>query len=538
VDSYGKAAGKGALIQENLAATLGVTQDQYLFQPMGADCYNGDSMKVYEWHNQDSRISGPIDAAYTLSTNAGGREGHLVIEPIVYTRGYGGNTTQDGVSPTLEARAGTGGNNQPIICIQDKNYIDVELEVAVRKYEVDTEKLSECLRTHKGDFSNQEIADILDKPLTLVEHWFRKDKYFAIPEPDVWLDLKKLLNIETNEFDESIMTFEFKGGNYDMRNRIYTSDTAPTLTCDGGNKLYLVPQPFCKSRRAKNSEDATTWKEGVVANTLNTFDQGEVRANELIVETHPTYCLQGNGIDRADTAGCNGKGWKEYTSYTLNTIDRPAVCYAIDQGGGKSSANVTEELSPTLTCTHGGEPAVTQPIYNASKNSFFMRASEDGCADTLMASDYKDPQLVAYGLGIQSSSGVGSISEDVSPCLINGDNPGWQNGVMTTKPHYIVRRLTPTECARLQGFSDRWGHINTYTDFTDEEYQFWLDVRNTHAAINGKKVQDYTKAQMLTWYNKLQTDSSEYKMWGNGIALPTALYVLEGIAEALDDWMD
>lgn len=41
------------------------------------------------------------------------------------------------------------------------------------------------------------------------------------------------------------------------------------------------------------------------------------------------FCLQGNGIDRADTAGCNGKGWWEDTSYTLNTIDRPAVCAGV-----------------------------------------------------------------------------------------------------------------------------------------------------------------------------------------------------------------
>ena len=102
---------------------------------------------------------------------------------------------------------------------------------------------------------------------------------------------------------------------------------------------------------------------------------------------------------------------------------------------------------------------------------------------------------------------------------------------MTT--HYIVRRLTPTECARLQGFPDDWGHPDHKEDFTDEEYRFWLNVRNTHAAINGKPQKDYTKAQMLTWYNKLHTDSSEYKMWGNGISLPTALYVMQGIAEAL-----
>ena len=106
---------------------------------------------------------------------------------------------------------------------------------------------------------------------------------------------------------------------------------------------------------------------------------------------------------------------------------------------------------------------------------------------------------------------------------------------------YIVRRLTPTECARLQGFADRWGEIEEKDSFTPEEFQFWLDVRNTHAAINGKQVKDYTETQMLNWYNKLHTDSAEYKMWGNGIALPPALYCMQGIADALkeveDDWM-
>lgn len=105
--------------------------------------------------------------------------------------------------------------------------------------------------------------------------------------------------------------------------------------------------------------------------------------------------------------------------------------------------------------------------------------------------------------------------------------------MMATNPNYIVRRLTPTECARLQGFADWWGYIEPKDSLTDEEYRFWLEVRNTHARINGKKEQDYTEKQMLTWYNKLWTDSAEYKMWGNGIALPPALYVMQGIADVL-----
>lgn len=99
--------------------------------------------------------------------------------------------------------------------------------------------------------------------------------------------------------------------------------------------------------------------------------------------------------------------------------------------------------------------------------------------------------------------------------------------------HYIVRRLTPTECARLQGFPDLWGYLDKKESFTDEEYKFWLEVRNTYARINNKAVKDCTKAQMLSWYNKLHSDSAEYKMWGNGIALPNALYVMQGIAEVV-----
>lgn len=100
---------------------------------------------------------------------------------------------------------------------------------------------------------------------------------------------------------------------------------------------------------------------------------------------------------------------------------------------------------------------------------------------------------------------------------------------------YIVRRLTPLECCRLQGFPDGWGEIDHKDEFTDEEYAFWLEVRNTYATINGRKTQEYTKEQMLSWYNKLHTDSAEYKMWGNGIALPTALYVMEGIEDAFKE---
>lgn len=104
--------------------------------------------------------------------------------------------------------------------------------------------------------------------------------------------------------------------------------------------------------------------------------------------------------------------------------------------------------------------------------------------------------------------------------------------LLKSDARYIVRRLTPTECARLQGFPDKWGHPDRKDDMPDEDWTFWAGVRNTHAKMNGKEEKNYTKEQMISWYNKLHTDSAEYKMWGNGIALPPALYVMQGIKEA------
>lgn len=98
---------------------------------------------------------------------------------------------------------------------------------------------------------------------------------------------------------------------------------------------------------------------------------------------------------------------------------------------------------------------------------------------------------------------------------------------------YIVRRLTPLECCRLQGFPDGWGETTRKDGFSKEEYRFWLAVRQNKESINGKEPKHYTMAQMLAWYNKLHTDSAEYKMWGNGIALPCAVFVLGGVVEAV-----
>ena len=68
------------------------------------------------------------------------------------------------------------------------------------------------------------------------------------------------------------------------------------------------------------------------------------------ITTDVCYSIQGNCIDRADTADCNGKGWRENECYTLNTIDRPAVCYAADC----RNLELNHELSATLQAKNQG----------------------------------------------------------------------------------------------------------------------------------------------------------------------------------------
>lgn len=217
-------------------------------------------------------------------------------------------------------------------------------------------------------------------------------------------------------------------------------------------------------------------------------------------------------------------------------IVEPKVCegqpvYALDQQGGKGGANYAVDVMPTICSDSHGTPhavvyALDRAFFNQGQNALYEpQVYDDGTTSTLVA---KGPSAVCYamqGFGDYKESEVGSSLKmrdykDSTDLIVEPENI-----------RYIVRRLTPTECARLQGFPDFWGHPDHKDDFTDDEYQFWLDVRNTHAAINGKTVKSYTKDQMVKWYNKLHTDSAEYKMWGNGIALPNALYVMEGISE-------
>ena len=106
------------------------------------------------------------------------------------------------------------------------------------------------------------------------------------------------------------------------------------------------------------------------------------------------------------------------------------------------------------------------------------------------------------------------------------------------EPYYIVRRLTPTECARLQGFPDWWCSDLATPEPTAEEIEFWRNVFETHRKIMGTSKKAKTDKQIVKWLKDPHTDSAEYKMWGNGVALPCVQFIMHQIAErdAEEEW--
>ena len=316
------------------------------------------------------------------------------------------------------------------------------------------------------------------------------------------------------------------------------------------------------------------------------------------------FCLQGNGIDRADTARCNGKGWKADESYTLNTIDRPAVCAEVscmnpwdaqsarvyDQNGVWHSLNANEnggmardsvlcagfklgnseqarsigyqeELSPTLNAECGGNKPAVMCLNDQGGNvmgvshdvSGTLREQEHGHQPTILDMSHACDVIRECGEqvpALQARMGTGGnqvpltfqmngfgdyrAAEVASSCKqrdfkdgtdlvcssvdcrnfreggeVNGTLQAKESGGQslnlnnTVRQNMVVRRLTPMECERLQGFPDHWTDIGEWTD------------------EKGKKHKD--------------ADSPRYKALGNSIALPFWDWMLRRMARYLPE---
>lgn len=264
----------------------------------------------------------------------------------------------------------------------------------------------------------------------------------------------------------------------------YEADTSRCLDANGGN-------PTCnqggiaviEGNGSRPSHRGDGYKESDVMYTLNATEQHAV----AFAEVHAT--LSANDGPKGPSSQMMKNPEENFVGEPSYGIGRPAM----NQGyNAKFSFQIEEEVEPTLVAS--GASGVAHPRFSSSKASFFTEANEE-CANTLVATDYKDPPIVNDGDEID----------------------------------YIVRRLTPTECARLQGFPDWWCDDLGIPDPTDEDIAKWREVFETHAKAIGKTTKPKSDAQIRKWLQNPQSDSAEYKMWGNGVALPNVFFVLAGI---------
>ena len=171
----------------------------------------------------------------------------------------------NGIAPTIAA-GNNGGGKEPCKIMEYKIYQNVK----VRKYDVDIDELKKTLRDakNKSGLTINDISSKLGKSKTTVEHWFRNDDCFSIPDECIWLDLKKLLGITTDKFDKSIMEFEIKPNEYDMSNRVYHENgIAPTLTATGESGAKKI---ICEQR----CDEGLRFFKGNVCGTIRTIDAG------------------------------------------------------------------------------------------------------------------------------------------------------------------------------------------------------------------------------------------------------------------------
>ena len=353
---------------------------------------------------------------------------------------------------TLTSQMGTGGNNVPLVMTPD-GPLAYTLKVRCGKE-----------GGGKGTLVQEEKSATL---ATSADQTLFQPQGFDRYNGNLTWDVAQTLNAcAGTSGDNTPMVFEpkaygigkpgFTGGEGANFNFAVNEEVAPTMQASGPDAVAFGISSDKSHAMLSDNPHAGIYE----AETSRTLDAqcGHPGCNQggvCVVEK--AYSLQGNMIGRSDGNGPQGKGVGEDVSFTLNATDQQGVA---------------------------------APVYSSTVGSYMTSGEE--VAQTLLARDYKDPQVV-----------------------IN--------------PYYIVRRLTPTECARLQGFPDWWCDGLETPDPTEEDIAFWTEVFETHRRVVTQAGKPKTRAQIEKWLKAPYLDSAAYRLWGNGVALPCVWFVLAGI---------
>ena len=261
------------------------------------------------------------------------------------------------------------------------------------------------------------------------------------------------------------------GGN----NQPFVLQTPKTLKirsrCEGGGKGALIQDDLSATLGTHNDQTVFVPRAfGICSKDSNSMRSDN--PNSGFYEAETSRCLDANG----GNPSCN-QGGIAVVAVQGSMIGRA-------EKNGPQGSGIGEDVSFTLNTTDRHAVCAPEDVYAMTTGSYMQVEKE--VAPTLMARDYKDPTTIV----------------SASPTV-----------------NYIVRRLTPTECARLQGFPDWWCNDLGTENPAEEDLEFWTDVFETHRKIVTHAKKSKTKKQIVKWLKNPHSDSAEYMMWGNGVAL-------------------
>lgn len=314
----------------------------------------------------------------------------------------------------------------------------------------------------------------------------------------------------------------------DRRRVADKSEVSPTLTTKmgtSGNNVPIVLENHPQDSRVTIAEDGNV-------PTL-TSRMGTGGGNVPMIMNEVRAVDQRNlslGNDKSETLHGSGHGSSVGTiiePMALHITQDPTVFEGktpcLTQGNpktGQATVGVAIPIADKATRYKGGGDTRNN---DGSANG--LGIGEPGApANTLTAAD-------RHGVACFAQQAIGEYEEsEKASCLKRRD---YKDSTDLILWEYIIRRLTPLECCRLQGFPDNWAEELGITEPTQEDIDHWREVFRTQMEAMGESKKEKTDNQICKWLKDPESDSAKYKMWGNGIALPCAMFVMEGIAMIL-----
>lgn len=338
----------------------------------------------------------------------------------------------------------------------------------------------------------------------------------------------------------------------------FSEDVSATLNTQDKHAVCYAPICFHCQQDPISSDDASQCL------------GGQTQASSAIC--YPS--VTGSLCARADSSPCVDRGQP--------FVVEKCGCFMGGQGSAAGGIGYSEQEAPTLKSVMSGGNTVPEVVYDA-------RGNGDGKTVCTITGDHCDritdytPLVLATGQGGNEShcldcnhekpivsaidcinmKQVGDVSgtlcakkagyslnyqnpvvyPQLTGSICANSHPGGITGqdafndmlpVISTgkcNRRYIIRRLTPLECSRLQGLPDDFANVPAYGDVSDSELDFWRGAWDEWAEINGKKPK--TDKQIRKWLQAPISESSQYQIYGNGIALPQWVWVLGRISEKL-----